>query len=185
MIGDTLEFIRKALVAYLGVADGEVTVASAQTLNDVAAQGVYISLINVEEEAALRNLPHVERRAGLSVRIEPPVFLNLYLLFAFDFAPYATSLVRLGDTIEMFQQQRWFGPETQTGPGAIPFPPGLERLVFELVNMNFEALNNLWGILGGAYFPSVVYKVRLVKVQADAPLPEPEIATIRLDTVLT
>ncbi len=50
--------------------------------------------------------------------------------------------------------------------------------------MNFEELNNLWGVLGGAYFPSVVYKVRMVKVQLDATEPAPEITTIQLETVL-
>ena len=70
------------------------------------------------------------------------------------------------------------------GPGANPFPASLEKLVFEMVNMNFEELNNLWGVLGGAYFPSVVYKVRMVKVQLDATEPAPEITTIQLETVL-
>ncbi len=185
MISDAVEFIRKALVRHLGLTNVEVTLASARTLSDVGAPGVAISLVNLEEESALRNLPHTERRSGQLVKVEPPVFLNLYLLFSFDFTPYETALIRLGETIELFQKSRWFGPETQTGPGAVPFPPGVERLVFELQNMNFEALNNLWGILGGSYYPSVVYKVRLVKVQAADTAQTPEITTIRLDTVVS
>ena len=133
---------------------------------------------------ALKNLPHTERRVGQLVRVEPPVFLNLYLLFAFEFQTYPTSLVHLGKTIELFQLHRWFGPETQSGPGAVAFPAGVERLTFEMVNMNFEALNNLWGILGGSHFPSVVYKVRLVRIAAAQDAPEPEITTIRLDAVV-
>jgi len=54
-----------------------------------------------------------------------------------------------------------------------------------MVNMNFEELNHLWGVLGGAYFPSVVYKVRLVKVQFDTATAAPEVTTIELDTVIT
>lgn len=185
MIGDAVEFIRKELARHLGLGNDQVIVASAKTLNQDGAQGVAISLVNLEEEAALRNLPHTDRRQGQTVRVEPPVHLNLYLLFAFDFAPYATALIRLSETIELFQEHRWFGPETQSGVGATPFPAGVERLVFELQNMNFEALNNLWGILGGSYFPSVVYKVRLVKIQADTAAETPEITTIRLDTVVT
>ena len=144
----------------------------------------FISLVNLEEEAALRNQPLTERRNGKLFAVEPPVFLNLYLLFAFNFKPYATSLTRLGACIETFQKQRYFDAATQGGAAAIAFPTGLERLSFELVNMNFEALNHLWGILGGAHFPSVVYRVRLVRIEAaDAARDQAEIVSIRLDLV--
>ena len=33
--------------------------------------------------------------------IEPPVFVNLYLLFAFEFGKYETSLAHLASTIEL------------------------------------------------------------------------------------
>jgi hypothetical protein len=48
-----------------------------------------------------------------------------------------------------------------------------------------EALNHLWGVLGGAYFPSAVYKVRLVRIQRDVSLAGPEITTIQVETRLT
>ncbi|MFC5696185.1 DUF4255 domain-containing protein [Pseudomonas sp. GCM10022186] len=182
MIADAVEFIRKEVRSHLGVADAEVIANSARKLvEEASALGAYISLINVEEESTLRNTPHTERRLGQSRYVEPPVYLNLYLLFAFNFQNYSTSLVHLSRTIELFQHRRWFA---QSGPGATPFPATLEKLVFEMVNMNFEELNNLWGVLGDAYFPSVVYKVRLVKVQLDQAEPAPEITTIELDTVI-
>ncbi|MNN16384.1 hypothetical protein D3C81_1295200 [compost metagenome] len=53
-----------------------------------------------------------------------------------------------------------------------------------MVNMNFEELNNLWGVLGDAYFPSVVYKVRMVKVQLDEIEDAPEVTTIVLNQVI-
>jgi hypothetical protein len=186
MIAAAVEFLRKELRDHLGVADDEVMLNSARRLaENNNPPGAYISLINVEEETALRNLPHVERRQGQLLRVEPPVHLNLCLLFAFEFQAYETTLAHLSKAVELFQLKRWFGPETQTGPNANAFPPELERLVLEMVNLDFEALNNLWGILGGAYFPSVVYRLRLIKVQADVTAPEPEITTIQLDTVLT
>jgi len=40
---------------------------------------------------------------------------------------------------------------------------------------NFEELNNLWGVLGGSCIPSVVYKMRLVKIQASTAQIAPEI----------
>lgn len=184
MVGDAIEFIRKEVRDYLGVDNSEVIINSARRLaEDNNPSGAYISLVNVQEETALRNTPHVERQLGQLKYIEPPVHLNLYLLFAFEFQTYATSLVHLSKTVELFQAKRWFSPATQA-PAGNAFPATLEKLVFEMVNMNFEELNNLWGVLGGAYFPSVVYKVRLVKVQAADVAAAPEITTIELDTLV-
>ena len=45
--------------------------------------GAYITLVNVEEEPVLRNVPTVERISGVLQRQEPPVHLNLYVLFSF------------------------------------------------------------------------------------------------------
>ncbi len=152
---------------YLGVTDAEASIESARRLNEAQnTEGAYITLINVEEETALRNLPHVERVAGETRRREPPAHLNLYLLFAFEFQTYAASLLRLSQTIEMFQSKRSFSQMNER-PGN-PFPANLERLNFELYNLNFEALNNLWSVMGGAYFPSVVYKMRIIEVRATA-----------------
>jgi hypothetical protein len=185
MIGDAIEFLRKEAVKHLQVNDDQVIINSARKLVEGDnAEGAYISVVNVEEETALRNTPHSERRQGQLKYIEPPVHLNLYLLFAFEFQTYATSLVHLSKTVELFQKKRWFSKDTQSGVGAVAFPPKLEKLVVEMVNMNFEELNNLWGVLGGAYFPSVVYKVRLVKVQAADDADAPEITDIRIDEII-
>ena len=185
MIADAVEFIRREVRDHLAVADDEVITNSARKLVEEAnPPGAYISLVNVEEETALRNTPHVERRLGHTEYIEPPVYLNLYLLFAFEFLTYASSLIHLSKTVELFQNKRWFSATTQAGPGANAFPASLEKLVLEMVNMNFEELNHLWGVLGGAYFPSVVYKVRLVKVRFDAATAAPEVTSIELDTVI-
>lgn len=185
MIADAVDFVRKEVRDHLGVADDEVVINSARRLvEDANPPGAYISLVNVEEETALRNTPHVERRSGHAEYVEPPVHLNLYLLFAFEFLTYSSSLVHLSKTVELFQNKRWFSAATQTAAGANAFPTTLEKLVFEMVNMNFEELNHLWGVLGGAYFPSVVYKVRLVKVQFDAATAAPEVTAIELDTVI-
>lgn len=185
MIADSIEFVRKVLRDYIGVADDEVIIDAARTLvGESNKRGCYLSLVNLEEEAALRNLSHTERRQGQMRRVEPPVHLNLYLLIAFEFQTYPMSLVHLSKTIELFQRHRFFDATTQTGPGAVAFPAGAERLVFEMVNMNFEALNNLWGILGGSHFPSVVYKVRLIRIQARDDAAEPEVADTALQILL-
>jgi len=181
MIHEALGYVRREIRTYLGVADAQVSLESARVLagqNNI--EGAYITLVNVEEEPVLRNLPNVRRVAGNLETIEPPVSLNLYLLMSFEFQTYELSLLHLSNTIELFQSKRVFSAANEDA--ANPFPAGLEKLIFELHNMNFEALNNLWGVMGGAYFPSVVYKVRMVQIQAAQSAPANEITTIDLDT---
>ena len=183
MIHEALSYIRRELRDRLPVADAEVMIESARVLaGQDNAEGAYITLVNVEEEPTLRNLPSVERIGGVLQRQEPPVHLNLYLLFSFEFQTYETSLLHLSNTVGLFQEKRVYTAEN-ADPGN-PLPVGLERLIFELHNMNFEALNNLWGVMGGAYFPSVVYKVRMVRIQTAQTAPSDEITTIALTTAL-
>lgn len=181
MIHEALGYIRRELHDRLPVADAEVMIESARVLaSQNNAQGAYITLVNVEEEPALRNLPAVERIGGVLQRQEPPVHLNIYLLFSFEFQTYETSLLHLSNTIGLFQEKRVYTAGTASATN--PFPAGLEKLIFELHNTNFEALNNLWGVMGGAYFPSVIYKVRMVRIQAAQQGPADEITTIAFDT---
>lgn len=182
MINDALDYIRRELRDHLGVTDAEVSIESARVLNDAQnTEGAYITLVNVEEETALRNLPHTERIGGISQRREPPVHLNIYLLFAFEFQTYAASLLRLSQTIELFQSKRSFSQANERPTN--PFPANLDRLTFEIYNLNFEALNNLWGVLGGAYHPSILYKLRIFQVFAAEATEAPEITEIHAETI--
>lgn len=181
MINDAMSYVRRELRDHLGVADEEVMIESARVLASADnAQGAYITLINLEEEPSLRNMPAVTRVGSVLERREPPVHLNLYLLFSFEFMSYEASLLHLSNTIGLFQSKRVYRADNASAGN--PFPAGLEKLVFEMHNMSFEALNNLWGVMGGAYFPSVIYRVRLVRIQAAPATPAGEITTVVLDT---
>lgn len=163
MIADAIEFIREELRAYLGVSDAQVSAGTPRTLAQHGKRsGVFISVVNTYEEATLVTRPDAERPG------RPPQHLTIDVLIAFEFQTYASSLTHLSKTIELFQQKPVFSSGTQGAPGAIPLPAPLEKAVFELVKMNFEELNHLWGVLGSAYLPSVLYRVRLVKSEAIA-----------------
>ncbi|MBC7897141.1 MAG: DUF4255 domain-containing protein [Cytophagaceae bacterium] len=168
MIAAALDFICLELRTYLGVAEADVTAGAARMLaGPDRPPGVYLSVVNIHEDAALRSQPRVER-GGVSQRVGPPLHLNIDLLFAFEFPTYAASLAHLSKTIERFQLKPLFSSDTQAAPDATPLPVSIEKLVFEMVNVDFEDLHHLWGALGTAYLPSVLYRVRLVKAQASA-----------------
>jgi len=184
MISDAMEYIRREVVAYLGIGNGDVVAGYIHLLKeDNTTRGLYMSLVNLEEEATLRNTSHAIRHPDNTVTYrEPPLFLNVYLLFAANFSNYDTSLLRLSQTIELFQSKRMF--EAANASAANPFPITLEKLIFDFYNLNTEQLNNLWSVLGGAYLPSVVYKMRMVRVQRDESVSGPPITTIRVDSEL-
>ncbi len=134
---------------------------------------VVISLVNVEEESALKNSTFYRKLNGakeVSV-INPPVFLNLYLLFSSNFPDYDNSLRRLSYVIEFFQGKNTFSLKNspayeqgnilnadQNGRGA-DF-----RLILDLYTLTFEQINHLWGSLGGKQIPFAMYKCRMIKI---------------------
>ena len=183
MIDEAIDYIRREVRDFLGVLDAEVIAGNIHELKENGGvNGLFISLVNLDEESTLRNTNHVVRQNNGVAYQQPPIHLNLYILFTADFANYGTSMLRLSQTIELFQSKPAFSSENQSAANA--FPAILEKLIFNFCNLNFEQLNHLWGILGGKYFPSVLYKVRLVKVQNAQVVAGPEITTIQVDTNL-
>jgi hypothetical protein len=180
MIDEAIEYVRREMRDTLGAGDDEVLIGNIHGLKEGNARGVYISLVNVQEEPALKNTPHFVRHQNVTRYQQPPVFLNLYLLIAFDFGDYGTSLMRMSGTVELFQAKPLHSAANDTPTN--PFPAALEQLAFEYHNVNFEQLNHLWGVLGGTYLPSILYKVRIIRIQRDQTFLAPEITRIRVDT---
>lgn len=181
MINEALEYIRRELRDYLGIDDTEVMINHAHLLKEGNnTNGVYISLVNIEAETVLKNTSHRVRVNDQASYRQPPVFLNLFILMTFEFGNYGTSLLRLSETIEHFQNKSVFSAASQSPTNS--FPAGLEKLIFDFYNLNFEQLNHLWAVLGGAYFLSVLYKVRMVKIQHDETLVGPEITRVQVET---
>ncbi|HWR83759.1 MAG TPA: DUF4255 domain-containing protein [Candidatus Deferrimicrobium sp.] len=182
MINEALSYIRRKVRDGLdpNVSDGEVILGNIHALKENTNQrGVYISLVNLEEEATLKNTNHY-RRNDDAWYPQQTLYLNLYLLFAFNFQDYSASLIRLSKTVEFFLKNPVF--PTSDESAANSFPTELEKLIFDIYNLNFEQLNHLWSILGGAYFPSVLYKVRLIKVHHIETDKVKEVETIVVET---
>lgn len=183
MIHDAMNYVRRELRDRLTVADAQVMIESARILSaQDNTEGAYITLVNLEEEPTMRNAPVIAREGSTLQRQEPAVNLNLYLLFSFEFQTYETSLLHLSETIGLFQEKRHYTAANASPTN--PLPPSIERLRFEIFNMSFEALNNLWGVMGGSYFPSIVYKVSIVAIQTAQPEGAGEITMIAFDAVI-
>jgi hypothetical protein len=143
-------------------------------LND----SIIISLVNIEEESALKNQPALKRPfTGTAVYRNPPLYLNLYVLFTCNYSGdnYRLALQRLSLIIQFLQTKNSFSAGSVTSPGTFDFTnPDIVDLRFtmELYTLTFEQINHLWGSLGGRQAPFVMYKLRLVAITERALLRE-------------
>jgi len=134
------------------------------------------SVVNIAQEGSLRNIPF--RRAaksdeGQPITLErsPEIWLNVYILFGANQNRYADALEYISRIVGFFQRQHVFTPEELQdiiGDATDVNLPNVEKLIFDLYSMGFEELSQLWGIMGGKYIPSVMYKMRMAMIQEAA-----------------
>ena len=87
------------------------------------------------------------------------IHLNLMLMFAANFGgnQYTEALKFISATVSYFQGRTLF--DHHNSPD---LDPRIERLVLDMVSLDIADLANLWGILGGKYVPSVLYRMRMI-----------------------
>ena len=130
----------------------------------------FITLVNIEEDRISKTPDNFVRQDNSTIYKNPKIYLNLYVLFAVNLSSYTESLKRLSFIIQFFQYQSVF--TSLSSPG---LPAGVEKIILDLNTLSFQDMNNLWGILGSKYLPSVMYKLRLISISeefvyGDAPL---------------
>ena len=119
-------------------------------------------LVSVEQEAAAhREAPRRSAGADLAVR-SPAVHVSLLLMFAAHFKDYRESLKFVSHTIGFFQAR----PVLDRG-NAPAMDRRFDKLALNIETLKLADLSHLWGMLGGRYLPSVLYRVRLVCFDTD------------------
>jgi hypothetical protein len=192
--------VRRYLLQEDAILDAqEVILANISALEEqqgALAGRVILTLVNIEEESALKNGSYyVRNTAGNTIEsISPAVYLNLYFLFSATLPAaedpnnlnYANALNRISKIIELFQAKKEF--TLRNTPWFRVVEPLNRRLVNELrlhpelYTLTFEQINHLWGSLGGKQSPSVMYKVRLVRIQSLSAEETPVIETVENET---
>jgi hypothetical protein len=129
---------------------------SSENNNPTHDDNLIISLVNIEQEKLTsKSMANYENK---------PVNIYLYVLFAAGFSEnnYEEALKLLSATVGFFQQKPVF-----THQNTPDLHPKVEKLHFEMVNLNIQELSQMWGIQGGKYYPSVLYKARVVTIRED------------------
>ena len=180
MIEQAILLLKNELQAYISLKDASVNVIIDNiglfetSKGDTLTNNIIITLVNIEEESTLKNLPALKRPfVNRAIYKNPPVCLNLYILFTCNYSgdDYRLALKRLSYIIQFLQSKNSFSSASSVTGGAIDLTePDIMDLKFtmELYTLTFEQINHLWGSLGGRQVPFAMYKLRLVAISEHA-----------------
>ena len=173
MIYEAISLLLNQINQYLHQQDGEpLGTADAVVMGNIAQldvsevataleNHVVLSLVNLEEEATLKNGRTSALQSNGSVSyFNPPLHINLFVLWTANYRNYETALKRLSQIMTFFQGKNKFTPSNSPGSGL----PGLIEfsLTMELLSLSLEEVNHLWGVLGGKQLPFALYRGRLI-----------------------
>ena len=174
MIYEALQIISEQLNLYLS-SEGLINLVKLENIallqpsadNSEKVDGkVVLTLINLDEEKTLKNLPNYKVINKQSTEYKnPPIHLNLYLLISANCNTYVNSLRSISKTIEFFQGKSIFTSENTTYTVKEDFDVLSNfKLIVNLHTPTFEELNHIWGTLGGRQLPSVIYQIQMIEI---------------------
>ena len=129
-----------------------------------AQDKIVVLASNITEDTVTRGLPRPVSDANLRKR--DPVNLIIQIVVAANFEPsrYSRGLQALSRAVEFFQANPVFDRNNSPDMAG----KGIERLSIEMESLSVDAVSQLWGVLGGRYLPSVVYRIRTVAIDSGA-----------------
>lgn len=132
-----------------------------------SADNIFVTLVNISEETTLKNIPNYRKENAVTVYENPPVYLNLYILFSVCIhGAYDKALMHLSYLIKFFQAKNTF---THKNSATTIFGEGVSfKLIMDLYSPTFEQANYLWSTLGGKQYPFALYKMRLLEIEKDS-----------------
>jgi len=147
---------------------------------------IAVTLVNIEEESVFKNQPHYRQQNEKIQVVQPPMNINLFVLFSAVADKYATALTLINYVLSFFQSNPVFDeagyPHLNAKVNAAEPWSKLQRIVVDFYNISFEQQNNLWAALGAKYMPSALYKIRSITYTDQTPHMEgPAITEININ----
>lgn len=180
-----IEFLSKIVAAINAEIAGTpiVELANIATLNDgdeflSSKSSIILSIVNIEEDKILKNQTlyknYIPESDTIAKYRNPAQNLILSLLFTsynIKQSDYATGIEKLEVVIRYLQNNRVFYWQPPNNNLLIDEPKGdHEKLIFEIVSLKIDQLNQMWSYLGSKYMPSVLYQVRMIPIQKEESL---------------
>ena len=123
------------------------------TPNEDQSDKIILSIVNIERETAMGiSAPYRNTKNNTVQQTSPPWYLNIYIMVAAVFSSkrYLESIQILSDSISFLQQN------------SILKLPDQGTITLEPVTISMQELSNIWSILGGHYYPSILCKARII-----------------------
>ena len=127
---------------------------------------IFLTLVNISEETTLKNMPNYQRENFTTVYKNPPIYLNLFILFSACFKGYDMALLHLSAVIRFFQAKNTFNQKNSKT--ALLDNIDDFSIIMDLFSPTFEQVNYLWSTLGGKQHPFALYKLRLVGMERES-----------------
>lgn len=171
MINDSLQFTKNLLGQFLknrfALDDDKIVLNYIVDTSGVFPKAnqnkVVLSLINIEKET---NQPfYVQNKrleSGNYSHFNPVERYNIDLLISCNFEDYSESLKFLDAVINFFQINNYLDASSSSS-----IPSDLSRLEFEYEKISYHQMHSLWTAMAAKYQPSIIYKMKLIKVQAN------------------
>jgi hypothetical protein len=190
-LAKVLDKLTKKITAEIAALNNGVTVGieltNVATLNDgdeflQNKSSMILSLVNIEEDKTLKNQSLYKEYSGNGNSIEkykkPSQNLILSLLFTSynkDQNNYSEGLDKLEYIIKCLQYNNVFYYDDtnlfeQTEVSEIQAKT-MNKIILDLVSLKSDQLNQMWSYLGSRYMPSVLYSMRMIRVQNETNLP--------------
>jgi hypothetical protein len=125
---------------------------------------IVIFIVNFEKDYSFNGNAKIKLDQQGQGLISSPLHINFNIVVSANFSGvnYSEALKLLSAASHYFQSHPLF--DHQNTPD---LDKKIQKLILEFENLSLHDLSNLWGVIGGKYLPSIVYKLRTVILSSD------------------
>jgi len=171
MIDLAMKFLRDYLNQEMANLANPAILANITKESDIENDKIHLSLIQVEEEKVLKDVNHRRRMNAnddFYTTVNPEIRLNLYILVTYQYTAknYEEALKQLSNVVTVLQGKYMFSKPDFMKPAYEP----LEQIVVDLYTQTIDQNSNMWQALGEKLSPALLYKMRVIGIQANKAL---------------
>lgn len=176
--------------------------ANIATVNDDDASfdksSIIFSIVNIEEDKTLKNqslykkgivnVNNIDSKEKYKKPAQNLIFSILFSSYTKNTEQYSDGISKLEQVIRYLQNNNVFYFDDndlyeQTEIPSEVSPDLFHKLILDLTSLKMEQLNQMWSYLNNKYMPSVLYTMRLIRIQNEDVENVPVITNVKTEVV--